>query len=110
MRRMRSESWTFIWQPKVRMHAVLVASETPGPLATGWGFLVRFIRVSLILLLRLVDSRSHGDLPWPGVELELPQLKVACLRRLPKYIRDAAYFLDSKFKYLPIAYRSSTLP
>jgi hypothetical protein len=55
---MRSESWTFIWHPKVRMHAVLVGSESVRP-GARWGFLESFIgrlsKFSLILFLRLVD-------------------------------------------------------
>jgi hypothetical protein len=71
MRRIRSESWTFIWQPKVRMQAVLVPSDPEGALApppapglreilTGVAVRVGGVSVgSLIVFLRLVDAGSH---------------------------------------------------
>src|SRR5919206_1715653 len=112
MRRMRSESWTFIWQPKVRMHAVLAAA-LPCGLAEGSGFLESFIgtavcslrSVSLILFLRLVDAGSHGDLSGTGQELGLPNLKVARPGRPPKYIRDGAPFLLAEREHGSVANR-----
>src|SRR5215216_4186651 len=97
MRRMRSESWTFIWQPKVRMHAVLAPrglSPVPGFLESCTGVSVRGVStVSLILFLRLVDVGSHGDLTRADRELDLPELEVARPRRPLKYIRHSASFL-----------------
>ncbi|MCA1731517.1 MAG: hypothetical protein LC751_19580, partial [Actinobacteria bacterium] len=70
MRRILSESWTFIWQPNVLIHAVLVVcagEPSPGCRATA-GFLVRgmawrllfliFFVALLIFFLRFVDSGS----------------------------------------------------
>ncbi|HEX5975235.1 MAG TPA: hypothetical protein VFY57_08765, partial [Rubrobacteraceae bacterium] len=82
MRRILSESWTFIWQPKVRMQAVLVPSDLEGaalaPRAPGLREIVTRVAVggvavaSLIVFLRLVDADSHGDLSGTALELELP--------------------------------------
>src|SRR5919112_5011218 len=100
MRRILSESWTFIWQPKVRMQAVLVPSDLEGadlaPRAPGLREIVAVSGVtvaSLIVFLRLVDADSHGDLSGTALELELPYLEDARPRRPPKYIRDGAPFL-----------------
>src|SRR5918997_971842 len=102
MRRMRSESWTFIWQPKVRMHAVLLPSRNPAP---GWGFVESFIiGALLILLLRLVDARPHGDLSGTAPQLELPDLEVASPRRTPKYIRHGTLFFLTEREHRPFSY------
>src|SRR3712207_2796535 len=71
MRRIRSESWTFIWQPKVLIHAVLVdaASVLPpgrtagtgvgardGFLTSGIGVMFLLVWVILLILfLRFID-------------------------------------------------------
>src|SRR5215216_2598456 len=119
MRRMRSESWTFIWQPKVRMQAVLAPSGTPRGLSPGPGFLetrtgvtVRGVStVSLILFLRLVDAGSHADLTRADLELDLPNLEVAGPRRPPKYSRHGASFFLSQREHRPIAQpRTGLLP
>src|SRR5918997_2354360 len=105
MRRMRSESWTFIWQPKVRMHAVLLPSREPG---AGWGFVESFIiGALLILLLRLVDARPHGDLSGTAPQLELPDLEVARPRRPPKYIRHGAPFFLTEGEHGPFGHHST---
>src|SRR5919112_4548769 len=106
MRRILSESWTFIWQPKVRMQAVLVPSDLEGaalaPRAPGLREIVA-VRggtvASLIVFLRLVDADSHGDLSGTALELELPYLEEARPRRPPKYIRDGVPFLLPHHKY-----------
>src|SRR5215218_4373123 len=116
MRRIRSESWTFIWQPKVRIQAVLVPSDPEGAVAEGapglreimTGVAVRVAAcgvsvVSLIVFLRLVDAGSHGDLSRTALELEFPYLEVARPRRPPKYSRDGASFLLPYRKHRPIA-------
>src|ERR687886_1949615 len=110
MRLMRSESWTFIWHPKVRMQAVLAAA---GGLARAWGFLESFTgtalcggvpTLSLILFLRLVDAGSNGDLSRTGQELELAYLEVARPGRPLKYIRDAAPFLLAEREHGALAH------
>src|SRR5215208_7490501 len=114
MRRIRSESWTFIWQPNVRMQAVLVPSVPEGALAprasrlreivTGVAVRVGGVCVaSLIVFLRLVDAGSHGDLSRTALELEFPYLEVARPRRPPKYSRDGASFLLPYRKHRSIA-------
>src|SRR3712207_5067018 len=92
IRRMRSESWTFIWQPNVRMQAVRV-SPTAWPLAprrdAGFveirtGVAVRGVcAVSLIVFLRLVDAGSQRDLARATLQLEVARLEVARPRRPP---------------------------
>src|SRR5918997_2809953 len=117
MRRIRSESCTFIWQPKVRMHAVFVPSEAPGATKPPRGFLENGIgatvggvpAASLILVLRLVDAGSHGDLSRTAPKLDLPQLQVASPRRPPKYIRDATLVLLTDHEHRPIAHTPSPL-
>src|SRR5918997_6670515 len=101
MRRIRSESWTFIWQPKVRMQAVLLPTRDPA----GWGFVESFIiGALLILLLRLVDARPHGDLSGTAPQLELSDLEVARPRRPPKYIRHGAPFFLTEGEHRPFSY------
>src|SRR5215208_1379325 len=112
MRRILSESWTFIWQPKVRMQAVLVPSDPEGAVlaarAPGLREIVTRVAVggvavaSLIVFLRLVDADSHGDLSGTALELELPYLEEARPRRSPKYIRDGVPFLLPHHKYRTI--------
>src|ERR687885_34321 len=82
MRRIRSESWTFIWQPKVLMHAVL----DPPDAGAREGFLVKGIVgpaffVLLIFILRLVDAGSQDDLAGTSLDVEPRQLQVARPRR-----------------------------
>src|SRR5215203_368215 len=104
MRRIRSESWTFIWQPKVRIQAVLAspdgkgdprASLPPGflEIQTWVGGVWALWAASLIGFLRLVDAGLHGDLSGTALEPELPDLKVASPRRPPKYIHHGTLFL-----------------
>src|SRR5215207_2467442 len=92
MRLIRSESCTFIWQPKVLMHAVLVSgpARPAGFLESGMGVVCV---VLLILFLRLVDPGFEGDLPRTALEPQLFDLHVPGPRRPPEYIRYARTFL-----------------
>src|SRR3712207_1432143 len=103
---MRSESWTFIWQPKVRMHAVFVGSESVGP-GGRWGFSVSFMggpsMFSLILFLRLVDQALYGDLPGAQLQFDPLELEVARLRGPPKYSLDLGPFPLTKHEHRPFA-------
>src|SRR5215212_900365 len=87
---MRSESCTFIWQPKVLMQAVL-APEAIRPAGFLMSGMVRV--VLLILFLRLVDAGSHGDLPRTTLEPHFFDLHVPGPRRPPEYIRNASTFI-----------------
>src|SRR5918994_4043438 len=125
MRRIRSESWTFIWQPKVRIQAVLASPDGTSPDETGDpraslppGFLEiqtwvvgvwALWAASLIIFLRLVDGGLHRDLSGTALEPELPDLKVASPRRPPKYIYHGALFLlaEREHRALP---RNPTRP
>src|SRR5215213_684465 len=117
MRLMRSESCTFIWQPKVLMQAVLPSGRAcpAGFLESGMGVVGV---VLLILFLRLVDAGSQGDLPRTTLEPQLLDLHVPGPRRPPEYIRNARTFLLPKlehrsligFPYNPPPDPSSTPP
>src|SRR5215208_1992065 len=95
---MRSESCTFIWQPKVLMQAVLVpeAVRPAGFLISG---MVRV--VLLILFLRLVDAGSQGDLPRTALEPQFLDLHATGPRRPPEYIRNPRTFLLTKLQHRP---------
>src|SRR5215211_3872089 len=97
---MRSESCTFIWHPKVLMQAVLAAGSARPALSLQSGMGAVFV-VLLILFLRLVDSRSEGDLPRTALEPQLFDLHVPGSRRPPEYIRNARTFLLPKFQHRP---------
>src|SRR5215213_8050274 len=97
---MRSESCTFIWHPKVLMQAVLAAGSARPALSLQSGMGAVFV-VLLILFLRLVDSRSEGDLPRTALEPQLFDLHVPGSRRPPEYIRNARTFLLPKFSTGP---------
>src|SRR4028119_1418608 len=107
MRRIRSESWTFIWQPKVLMQAVLPEPGLPeaaGPAgrgleASGTGAGAR--GVSLILFLRFVDPGPHGDLTGPGLDLQIFYLHVPGPSGPPQYMRDLRLFLAAKREQSP---------
>src|SRR3712207_1549460 len=112
MRRIRSESWTFIWQPKVLMQAVLpdpglpAAGPAAGPAAEGRGLATSGIGfgtrvVSVILFLRFVDPGPHGDLPGSGLEPDVLYLQVPRPRGPPQYIRDAGRFLIAEMEQGP---------
>src|SRR5215217_3767929 len=108
MRRMRSESWTFIWHPKVRMHAVLPPSRD---LAADWGLLESFISGALLILfLRLVDAHHHEDLSGTAPQLELPNLEVVRPRRPPKYIPHGAPFLLAEREHRRFAHPTPPAP
>src|SRR5919112_4523006 len=97
---MRSESCTFIWHPKVLMHAVL-APGSAGPsgfLESGMGVVCVLL---LILLLRLVNPGPQGDLPRTTLEPQLFDLHVPGPRRPPEYIRYARSFLLPKLQHRP---------
>src|SRR5215213_4472477 len=98
MRLMRSESCTFIWQPKVLMQAVLGPERScpAGFLESGMGVIGV---VLLILFLRLVDAGSKGDLPRTALEPQLLDLHVPGPRRLLEYIRYARTFLPPKLEH-----------
>src|SRR5215213_4035842 len=108
MRLMRSESCTFIWQPKVLMQAVLPSGRAcpAGFLESGMGVVGV---VLLILFLRLVDAGSQGDLPRTTLEPQLLDLHVPGPRRPPEYIRNACTFLLPQLQNRPTI-RSSTSP
>src|SRR5215213_8382492 len=97
---MRSESCTFIWHPKVLMQAVLAAGSARPALSLQSGMGAVFV-VLLILFLRLVDSRSEGDLPRTALEPQLFDLHVPGPRRPPEYIRNARTFLLPKLQHRP---------
>jgi hypothetical protein len=87
---MRSESWTFIWQPKVLMHAVFGAppvaplegpDPAPGFCERGIGEGCDVLKLSLILFLRLVDAGSKGDLSRTDLEPDFLDLEVSSPRR-----------------------------
>jgi hypothetical protein len=87
---MRSESWTFIWQPKVLMHAVFGAptpdppegpNSAPGFWESGIGEGREVFVVSVILFLRLVDAGSAGDLSRTDLEPDLLDLEIPRPRR-----------------------------
>src|SRR5215212_11698736 len=100
---MRSESWTFIWHPKVRMQAVLLspigvgfcssAPRAPGffKIRTGATFRGTFrgvfreslFRASLIVFLRLVYAGSQGDLSRAALQLDVSELEVTRPRSSP---------------------------
>src|SRR5918998_4608904 len=112
MRRMRSESWTFIWQPKVRMQAVLpgAASASTGDAVRPTGFLPnatncvasvlaacpRAVLSVVIDLLRLVHAGAQHDGARPGLGAQRTDLEVARARRAIEYSLDAAYFLPAQ--------------
>src|SRR5215208_1709707 len=97
---MRSESCTFIWHPKVLMQAVLAAGSARPALSLQSGMGAVFV-VLLILFLRLVDSRSEGDLPRTALEPQPFDLHVPGPRRPPEYIRNARTFLLPKLQHRP---------
>src|SRR5918911_1580112 len=97
---MRSESCTFIWHPKVLMQAVLAAGSARLALSLQSGMGAVFV-VLLILFLRLVDSRSEGDLPRTALEPQLFDLHVSGPCRPPEYIRNARTFLLPKLQHRP---------
>src|SRR5829696_1095148 len=119
MRRIRSESWTFIWQPKVRMQAVLVSPGGEGGLPASQGppgFLEIRTGVgvvwaaSLMVFLRFVDAGLHGNLSGTALEPELPGLEVTRPRRPPKYIRDGAPFLLAQREHRSVLRRPPLPP
>src|SRR5829696_7714673 len=94
MRRIRSESWTFIWQPKVLIQAILVDSASglpPGGSTAGTvvgvrdGFLtsgigVMFLLVLVILLilfLRFIDLGFQDYLPRARLDVKPRDIQVA---------------------------------
>jgi hypothetical protein len=86
MRRIRSESCTFIWQPKVLMHAVLPPEVRPSPegfLRRGIGAVGASVVVLFILFLRLVDAGFDGDLSGTALEPEILHLQIPGPRRPP---------------------------
>src|SRR5919112_3439105 len=97
MRRIRSESCTFIWHPKVLMQAVFPAPGSsgvrrrwasprgsPGILReSGIGAVGVSLVVLLILFLRFLDAGYDGDLPWTTPELEALYLEVPGTGRPP---------------------------
>src|SRR5918998_68717 len=97
---MRSESCTFIWHPKVLMHAVLAPGSAgpPGFLESGMGVVCVLL---LILFLRLVDPGPQRDLPRTTLEPQLFDLHVRGPRRPPEYIRYARSFLLPKLQHRP---------
>src|SRR5215207_975244 len=118
MRLIRSESWTFIWQPNVLMHAVLDAppSGLPsgGPAGTGaWvregfpisgigaTFLAVFVVVLLILVLRLVDVGFQDHLSRARFNVELRKIQVARACRPPQDAPDLIEVLGSDREYRP---------
>src|SRR5215211_5127014 len=100
MRLIRSESCTFIWHPKVLMHAVLVSglARLAGFMESGMGVVCV---VLLILFLRLVDAGSEGDLPRTALEPHLLDLQVPGPRRPPEYIRNALTFHLAELEHRP---------
>src|SRR5215210_6015967 len=106
---MRSESCTFIWHPKVLMHAVLVSglARPAGFLESGMGVVCV---VLLILFLRLVDAGSEGDLPRAALEPHIFDLHVPGPRRPPEYIRNARTFLLAELEHRPSAYPPTNAP
>src|SRR5215204_3975783 len=135
MRLIRSESCTFIWQPNVRMHAVLdappglaawLAAVLPsgGPAGTGvWvregfsmsgigatSFLAVFVVVLLILVLRLVDVGFQDHLSGARFNVELREVHVARVCRPPQ---DAPYLIEvlgSHREYRPSGPKASRHP
>src|SRR5918997_4356715 len=122
MRLIRSESWTFIWQPNVLMHAVLDAPPGPAsglssgdPAGTGawvWealsmsgigatSFLALFVVVLLILVLRLVDVGFQDHLSGTRFNFVLREVQVARARRPPQDAPDLIEVLDSHREYMP---------
>src|SRR5829696_99475 len=111
MRLIRSESCTFIWQPKVLMQTVLEAEGASGrasavALAVGlWesgkGAVDALAGVLVILFLRLVDAGCNRNFTRTALEPEILNLQIPGPRRLPQYIRDAATFLVPKPKDRP---------
>src|SRR5215208_451482 len=95
---MRSESCTFIWQPKVLMQAVLAPrlARPAGLLESGIGAVAVVCVALLIFFLRLVNSGCEGDLPRTALEPQLFDLHVPGPRRPPEYIRNARTFLLPK--------------
>jgi hypothetical protein len=89
MRRIRSESCTFIWHPKVLMQAVLpplvVATVPPsaGLRDNGIGAVGASLAVLFILFLRLVDAGCDGDLTRTAPEREIFDLEIPCKSRPP---------------------------
>src|SRR5215207_5718691 len=97
MRRIRSESCTFIWHPKVLMQAVFPSPGasgvrrlrgpprgSPGVLReSGIGAVGSSLVVLLILFLLRVDAGYDGDLPWTTPELEVLYLEVPGTGRPP---------------------------
>src|SRR5919112_2655586 len=97
---MRSESCTFIWHPKVLMHAVLApgSAGSPGFLESGMGVVCALL---FILFLRLVDPGPEGDLPRTALEPQPFDLQVPGPRRPPEYILNARTFLLPKPQHSP---------
>src|SRR5215211_964675 len=104
---MRSESCSFIWQPKVLMQAVL-APEAVRPAGFLMSGMVRV--VLLILFLRLVDADSQGDLPRTTLEPQFFDLHVPGPRRPPEYIRNACTFLPPKPQNGPTIHSPTSPP
>src|SRR5688572_12390551 len=109
MRLMRSESCTFIWQPKVLIQAVLVSgpARPAGFLESGMG--VVWV-VLFILFLQLVDSGSEGDLSRTALEPQLLDLHVPGPRRPPEYILNARAFLIPNLQHRSPTYLSASPP
>src|SRR5918995_7261041 len=110
MRLIRSESCTFIWQPKVLMQAV---RPSEGARASGLresGIVCVVSVVLLILILRLVDAGPHGDLPRTALDPEVLDLQIPGTRRPLDYIRDATTFLLPKRKHRPSNTRNPPTP
>src|SRR5215218_1292559 len=100
---MRSESCTFIWQPKVLMQAVLAPrlARPAGLLESGIGAVAVVCVALLIFFLRLVNSGCEADLPRTALEPQLFDLHVPGPRRPPQYIRNARTFLLPKLQHRP---------
>ena len=131
MRRILSESWTFIWQPKVLMHAVLPApgakeatppeaSDTPTtegffPSVTATGGAgtrpYAFARDGLpaplvvlfilVLLLRFVNLGLDRDFARPPFGDEPREVEVACPCDPPKDDQDLLELLVPDRQYRP---------
>src|SRR4028119_315544 len=117
MRRILSESWTFIWQPKVLIQAVLLEPglradgrglEASGLNANGMGAATRGI--SLILVLRFVDPGPHRNLARSDLDLQFLYLQVPGPRGPPKYIRDLRFFPVAQREHRPPTPRRTPLP
>src|SRR5215217_3190426 len=113
---MRSESWTFIWQPKVLMHAVLPMAgarasgflprrtgtdRRASPAAASQAAFFASSVVLLILFLRLVDAGPQDDLAGAFLDLAPRQVQVARPRRRAQHGRDLREVFGPQREYRP---------